>query len=62
MENSESLFPVNQLPESYYEVKVEGGNLAPFVPPIATEQQKTVEELKQVVVDLTALVQQLLKK
>lgn len=45
-----------------YEVKVEGGNLAPFVTPIATEQQKTVEELKQVVVDLTALVQQLLKK
>jgi hypothetical protein len=45
-----------------YEVKVEGGKLAPeppVVPLRSDEQQKTVEELKQVVADLTALVQQL---
>jgi len=53
---------IEQKPHLYYECKPENVVLAPFVPPIATEQQKTVEELKQVVVDLTALVQQLLKK
>jgi hypothetical protein len=48
-----------------YEVEVEGGNLAPEPPAVplrSDEQQKTVEELKQIVADLTALVQQLLKK
>jgi hypothetical protein len=48
MENPESPIPANQLPESYYEVKVEGGKLAPFVPPIATEQ----DDLKQQNIDL----------
>ena len=46
-------------PHLYYEVKVEPAVLAPEVPVIPTEQQKTVEELKQVVADLTALVKQL---
>lgn len=48
MENAESLIAVNQLPESYYEVKVEGGNIAPFVPPVATEQ----DDVKQQNIDL----------
>lgn len=58
----EELKPLPPPPHLYYEVKVEPAVLAPQQPIAPTEQQKTVEELKQVVVDLTALVQQLLKK
>jgi uncharacterized membrane-anchored protein YhcB (DUF1043 family) len=47
MENAESLIAVNQLPESYYEVKVEGGNIAPFVPPVATEQNDLKNKLEK---------------
>lgn len=42
--NPEPLIPTNQLPESYYEVKVEGGKLAPFVPPVATEPAPIEDE------------------
>ena len=48
-----------------YEVKVEGGKLAPEPPAVplrSDEQQKTLEELRQIVADLTALVQTLVKK
>jgi hypothetical protein len=60
----EALIPSNQLPTTYYEWKPETVVIAPepALIDVATEQQKTVEELKQVVADLTALVQQLVKR
>jgi len=46
MENTVKV-PMNQVPESYYEVKVEGNHFAPFVPiPIVTpdENRNIIEE------------------
>ena len=47
-----------------YEVKVEGGKLAPECPPPPTPQDNSalLEEQAKQIADLTALVQQLLKK
>jgi hypothetical protein len=62
---SELLIPVNQVPESYYEVKVEGGNIAPLVPPIATEQdnlKQQNDDLKKQLEDYKALTEERFNK